>query len=399
MDPIFLILGFSFAMIFLIPFLTSAFTFIGTKLEIFKKYIYKKIRNKKIKKDAFKDFEELNREINVEYSPAILSYLMDQNIEPQKDIIATLLNLYAKKIIKIERINNKYIFISNKQDKEKLSLEEKYVYWHFVDNITLEETIEYSPQVLKYISKNKSEKDIEILVDLCKKNIIQVIKIKNSIVFEPGNNKEYILTKDERYVYYYFVKIKNLKKITWLECVEYVYNKLGFRKINNKFFYKVRIFINLLIIVMINFCISLCLKEWFINLCPEIEYRGLMYFIALCLCVLPCVMMIRIYLSIQKVFKNGDVLLTTKGKQEIQKWLRFEKFIRDYTLIEERKPEDIELFRQYIPYAMALNINQEYDIKLLKDYELEEVINAIMQSQQFDYDELKNDINRYFYNL
>lgn len=58
--------------------------------------------------------------------------------------------------------------------------------------------------------------------------------------------------------------------------------------------------------------------------------------------------------------ENHDLHLNEKGKEELKKWLKFKKFISQYTLIKERTVEEIEIFEKYIPYAVALKENITY---------------------------------------
>lgn len=53
--------------------------------------------------DSYKDIGELEREINVKYSPAVTSILYDNRVEPQKDIVALFLMLELKGVISINK--------------------------------------------------------------------------------------------------------------------------------------------------------------------------------------------------------------------------------------------------------------------------------------------------------
>lgn len=79
------------------------------------------------------------RDIEVEYSPAVLSYLMNNKIEVKKDLPATLLNLCANNVIKIEKDENgkiNIIDLKNEKQIEKLSEDEKYAYKMCTTQIT-----------------------------------------------------------------------------------------------------------------------------------------------------------------------------------------------------------------------------------------------------------------------
>lgn len=97
--------------------LAVAFIIINT---IYVKY-YKIIRNFKYKLDIKKENVEFNREINVDYSPSIVSYLYNQKIELEKDLISDILNLYARKIIDIRlKEDNTYEIIMDRDKYEDL---------------------------------------------------------------------------------------------------------------------------------------------------------------------------------------------------------------------------------------------------------------------------------------
>ena len=80
---------------------------------------------------SFKDIEELERNIDVNYSPAIASMLYDNRIEPKKDIIAVILNLSLKGCISLyKNKKNMYETKLNESlyDTSSLSSEEIYIY-------------------------------------------------------------------------------------------------------------------------------------------------------------------------------------------------------------------------------------------------------------------------------
>lgn len=78
------------------------------------------------------------RDIEVDYSPAVLSYLMNNKIKTSKDLPATILNLCAKNVLKIEKDNEKIkiIDLKNKNEVEKLKPDEKYAYDMLIKGVT-----------------------------------------------------------------------------------------------------------------------------------------------------------------------------------------------------------------------------------------------------------------------
>lgn len=61
-------------------------------------FIYKKIRNI----ETYKEFEYLNRDISTDMTPSTVSYLLNQKVG-YKDLIADIMDLYAMKVINIEK--------------------------------------------------------------------------------------------------------------------------------------------------------------------------------------------------------------------------------------------------------------------------------------------------------
>lgn len=81
---------------------------------------------------------------------------------------------------------------------------------------------------------------------------------------------------------------------------------------------------------------------------------------------------------IKNTNENKDMHLTKKAKEELKKYMRLEKFMKENTLLSDKNVEEIVLYEQYIPFAMVLDINKSYkkemakildkkEIKLIKD--------------------------------
>ena len=70
------------------------------------------------------------RDVDVEYSPAVLSYLQNQKIEKKKDLMACILNLCAKGFLKIEKKeeNHYELKVVPNKEEELLKKDEKYLY-------------------------------------------------------------------------------------------------------------------------------------------------------------------------------------------------------------------------------------------------------------------------------
>lgn len=105
------------------------------------------------------------RDIKVQYSPAVLSYLINQKIEKEKDLSATLLNLCAKQVLKIEKNEDntlKIIDMRNDEEVKKLTVDEKYAYDMFINGITISKINTWKEIIQKEYDKLKFSKQHNI---------------------------------------------------------------------------------------------------------------------------------------------------------------------------------------------------------------------------------------------
>jgi len=86
-----------------------------------------------------------------------LSYIFDNKIEKEKDIKATILNLVAKKCIKIEKTLDGFEIVDLNYNLDKLKKDEKYIYeW-----ITTDQKHKYSYDGWWTLVKKEMERDFE----------------------------------------------------------------------------------------------------------------------------------------------------------------------------------------------------------------------------------------------
>lgn len=109
------------------------------------------------------------RDVDVDYSPAVCSYLMNNRIETKKDLTATLLNLCAKGIVKIEKQGNNINIIDLKnKEAQKLSEDEKYAYEMLVSKVTSSKLITWKNKVEeeyeKYVFSKKNKKQLGMFI-------------------------------------------------------------------------------------------------------------------------------------------------------------------------------------------------------------------------------------------
>lgn len=227
---------------------------------------------------SFKDIEELERNINVKYSPAIASMLYDNRIEPKKDIIAVILNLNLKGCISLYK---------NKEKKYEIKL-------------------------------NKDFQDTNIL------------------------------SPEENYIYNWIIDKKNFNFLEWVNIIKSEYNKLNIAK---KINYRKRNMVEILL--MITFFLMYIIEITILR----IYYLDNIPIILIGVLLVPLVMIITVIVT-HKVLKNR--MINSMKDSEVEKWIKFKRFMAKYTLIKEKKPEEIIIYEKYLPYAMALNVNKEY---------------------------------------
>lgn len=244
------------------------------------------------------------RDINVDYSPAVLSYLMNHKIEIKKDLSATLLNLCAKKILKIKKLKDgkfKIIDLKNKEAISKLMPDEAYAYEMLTSNIT-------NSKINYWKSKVKKE------------------------------YKKYKFSKEQ-------------KKI----LIEYF----------TDYFLHFYIFI----------VVAIAIISPFSTLLAKI--------LGITLLALPVsIPVVALFSLLRAIFLgNGESEFrenyTRKGAKERNRWKKFEKFMEDFTLIDDKNPESIIIWGKYLSYSIVLGINKKCD---------SELYNKIKKEYLFDYD-------------
>lgn len=131
------------------------------------------------------------RDIEVEYSPAILSYLQNQKIEKEKDITACILDLCSKKYLEIRRTeeNNYMLEKGPNQDSSLLSADEKYLY----DKLVAKQRIdfyEWKEIVIKEFNKFGFFKYKHISVTVIFYILFMIIMLVYAILYASNPNIE-----------------------------------------------------------------------------------------------------------------------------------------------------------------------------------------------------------------
>ena len=116
-------------------------------------------------------------------------------------------------------------------------------------------------------------------------------------------------------------------------------------------------------------------KEKFILNAPEMIYSMGTSLVAIPISIV--ILKVLMQISKCQFIKDDLKKYTDKGALEVLKWKKFEKFIRDFSMIETAEVESVKLWDKYMAYAMALNINKSY-----KSEELNE-LNRIIDSHKW----------------
>ena len=264
------------------------------------RYIYPFIRNKIYTFENYRDFQTLDREINCNYNPSIVSMLINNEVEV-KDITADIMNLYAKKYLTVEKLNDK--------------LEIKV-------NITKEE-FDKLPSSDRYI-------------------IRMLIKKVGDFDFRNWRNLV-------------------IKKYEGLNLVEK---------------YKGNLKVFLMIII------GTCIPYNIIGKIFNFDIWGLM--IGSIIVMFLATVILAAYNSVRQNENMQNISLNQEGKNELKKWLRFKKFIKEYTLIKDKNIQDVVLYEKYIPYAVAMGVNKNYKETIYSVFN-EKEIKEILKDSKIDF--------------
>lgn len=236
----------------------------------------------------------------------------------------------------------------------------------------------YTPSIVSMLIDNKLEvKDITAdLMNLYANKYL--IVNKSSGKYNITVNNENITTLDNLYNSdRYLIDTIILKKEpfefkVWKSYIEKKYNSLGFTKQLKQFSLKSYAII-IIIISIVTMLLSFIISHQF----------SISYILGLTTAII-----FTILLSSFSILHSNDKIyklhLNTKGTIELKKWFRFKEFIKEYTLIDEKNIRDVVLYEKYIPYAVALGINQNYKDTIYSVFN-ENEIKKLLEDTKIDY--------------
>lgn len=285
-------------------------------------------------------------------------------------IIVIILGLSLNGVIKVNNIwtvlNNPYVLLCVIMLLYKIytiiykNVRNKY---HEIDAntdlITLnrELTTEYNPSVIGYLLKQRVNLN-DLAADIMNLFAMKLIDIKKSetgkyeIELKNKNFENANISQSDKYI------LNNLSSESskfdfeiWEKCVKKDYKIKEFSE-EKKVKSGKKLVKNILLIVLIGTIFSTIYLKVFNNEFAKDNYMcvlgGFMTSVGIALTYT--------FFNLTKIDSTSDedMYLSKKGEEELKKWLKFKKFITDYTLLSERKVEEIAIYEKYIPYAVAL---------------------------------------------
>ena len=225
--------------------------------------------------------------------------------------------------------------------------------------------VKYSPAILSYLQNQKLENEKDIIasiLDLCAKKYFDIRKVgENRYTLEKGSNQNSnILPTDEKYLYDKIVAKEKIDFYEWKEIVIEEFNNFGFFKY--KHMSLTVIFFILFMIIMLLFAIV-----YAINPRTELTQFFIIVFFTLFEIALlePCLIII------SKIIQNNEKYIagiyTSAGAKEMKRWDQYKNFLKDYTLIKNRKIDSVIVLEKHIAYAIVLNVNKDYTKSIIND--------------------------------
>ena len=68
------------------------------------------------------------------------------------------------------------------------------------------------------------------------------------------------------------------------------------------------------------------------------------------------------------LFDNLKIKQTKLGREHTIEWLKFKNFLEDFTLLNEREKESVIIYKEYIPYSMAVGIGEKIEKDIFAEY-------------------------------
>lgn len=267
------------------------------------------------------------RELPNNFGIGICSILVNKTIENEKDIIACILDLCARKYLKLEKVDNKYVITILKNSTDNLLSNEAYI--------------------LKHLMNNKIQQiDYQEWHQLCVENGKQLE------LFEDNNEVNLSKTKQKEIAEeYYKTNEYQLKKIipvflligVILGSAVFIFPNVTdafarFLDMNNDMKLKIISFVSIMFITfMLLISIYGIIRTVYIVGKTVYQNRNMIYQNTL----------------------STKIIHTLKGQDATKKLISFKKFLRDFGSFAEKNPEEIILWDEYLSFAIVFNLTDE----------------------------------------
>lgn len=315
--------------------------------------LFKKMRvfkNAKIKSN--KDYIYYRDDLN-KVSPSIVMFTSLLDADLKKSLTATILKL--KLTGHIKSVDNKLKCTDKSPD---LLLEEEKMVLNAIKSNILDEK-EYKKLILKetldskYIRKNKGGKFFKVF-KIVLTLLVPIIAIIFSIKFDNYvfnnyqiyvmDNISYIKIKDEKVIEdLYYNEVKDMNdyyhsniEIDGINNVAYSYNLIRADRYKYSIV-RLRMLLNILVALSILLSISMV----FVSLFMVIE---------------------------QIIYFNKNYIRTIKGNELLNQAYALKNYLKDFSLIKDKKEEELVLWEYYLIYAVVLDVNVKIKDEIIEKY-------------------------------
>lgn len=288
-------------------------------------------------------------------------------ISPGRQISIYLLNPYTILAV-VGIIGGLYVEMS-KRAKNQIYTKESY---NDLQSLNRDINAKYSPSIVGILMYGElNEKDLAAdIMNLYDNGIINVEKNEHQmykITLKEGANIENLCESD-KYIVDNLIKIDgNFNFAVWSNIVRKQFDTLNFCKEYTKFTAKKLLTMGLIFMIIGAIIGIIALRG----------YEGIFLGIFGGLFALIAFTIFTVFLDSNKRIQGN---LNDNGKAELMKWIKFKNFIKDYTLLNEKNIEDMAIYEKYIPFAVALEVNKNYEdtiYSLFDGFELDKLIEGI----------------------
>lgn len=274
--------------------------------------ILKSIQN--ISKTASHKDIKLYRELPEQIKPAIIAYLMQEKVLDRSDISATLLDLVRRGYLKIQDDEHSFENIANGILGKKLVIMKP-----------INDLDDYEKHLVEWFSKT-SKNNLEINISKLKE------LLKDSKTSKEDYEKWELLVKIKANELNFYDNQSSLSKFSNIS-----------EKISKK--------LVLVSLITLSISIIVSLLEYII---PTTNSVITIFTIIFFIHFVTSILAIIIY-----DLKLPTEYLNKYGNEKIKKWNGFIKFLKEFTIIEKRKVEEVYLWEEYLVYGVAFGISKE----------------------------------------